>query len=315
MTGSVVSVVYGGVPQGVITWLQFISPVNEGSSLIGLGSVTPGANAANVLWVLDTQNVNLPASGYATVSLFSDPEFEVVTSKTLAAGNYYMWAKDPGTGAFAVSQQLTINSVPHTLAITSPTALIQTVIQDGQFNHFFADGTVSPVSHPCEYALSASNTVAPTTGWTALTNDGFGNLSATVTPTIVGTYYLWFQDTVSGLTAVSTYTIIVWNAITNITYPSGSQVHETEAVCSCTIPPTFYGEVPFIEFKTTNTGTAPASVGTGFTVQSTNGDGSRIMASGPTNQYPTSPGSYYTWLGIGFVPNGTYISPNTVTVT
>ncbi len=74
--------------------------------------------------------------------------------------------------------------------------------------------------------LSASNSTAPASGWTAAANSG-GSISGSLTPPAPGTYYVWAQDPASGLTAVSS--AITVSAAAAVTYginnPGGTYVH------------------------------------------------------------------------------------------
>ena len=54
-------------------------------------------------------------------------------------------------------------------------------------------GSVSPGGTPVQVAIGPSNTVAPTSGWTAATVNGTG-FTASITEATAGTYYIWAQQ-------------------------------------------------------------------------------------------------------------------------
>jgi len=92
-------------------------------------------------------------------------------------------------------------------------------------------GSVMPAADAVNVVLDEQNTTAPSSGWAAATNAS-GSLSASLTPSAAGTYYVWAQDPASGLTAVSAAITVA--AETALAYgfndPGGSYVHGVSTI-------------------------------------------------------------------------------------
>jgi len=318
VSASVQQLANGTQPAGLIVFNSNNSPIAEGNSFFVIGTVTPGANAAGVQWVLDVQNAVLPTTGYATVQYAANPQFEFVTAVQDTPGTYYAWAKDPLTNAYAVSPALVVQTVANAIAFTDygdATVVLQEA-GNGSYGSIYCDGTIAPIFRGVDYAINQSNTVAPTTGWVAMQTDGAGNwtLSSTSTPAApsvstlpLGNSYIWARDHTTNLNTVSG-ALAVFNAIT-----TGTAVGiptQTVALGTLRIPGMTSAAVtsapPYtavlLRLGSSNT-TAPTTGGDSLAVASTNGDGSKNWTRSsyvglPSDFNITTAGTYYSWFNV-----------------
>jgi hypothetical protein len=199
-----------------------------------------------------------------------------------AVGTYYVWAQQQADTAVSVVSAA-LNVVAATLTVTAPGAGLAGA-------GLGVSGTVSPAADAVKVALSTQNTIAPSSGWTSATNSG-GNFATSVTPGAAGTYYVWAQDNVTGLYAVSGAVSIAASA--GVTYgvnnPGGSYVHgvSTIALNGAVTPAQ---AVPTRVALSTSNSAAP---GSGWQAAS-NIYGNAMWAL----YYPTPavPGAYYVWV-------------------
>ncbi len=132
----------------------------------------------------------LPASGVTV----GGGAFSFVIGAGLPAGQYTIQVRPldaPQVVAISNSFIVTGNS----LTITAPST-------GASGTALAVAGSVWPISDAVQIALGTSATVAPTTGYVAAASTG-GVLSGSLTPGSAGTYYVWANDTVTALTAVS----------------------------------------------------------------------------------------------------------------
>ncbi len=220
LTPSVAGTIYIWAQQASATSVQAVSPAmsvvaasltiaapGTGTAAVALnitGTVSPAADAVNVQ--LSSQNATVPASGWSAAVNTSGSYTLSLTPA--AAGTYYAWAQDPATGLTAVSAAITVAAAPPlTLTVNNP---------GGTYVHGSGtiplNGGISPTQAAAvQVVLSASGTVAPTTGWQAAI-DIYGNTLWAIyypTPATAGSYYVWVETTTGGSQIVSSFTITV----------------------------------------------------------------------------------------------------------
>lgn len=217
-----------------------------------------------------------------------------------SAGTVYVWAQETAnTAVNAVSSAVSV--VATTLSVSAPsTGTAGTALS--------VTGSISPVADAVNVVLSTQNTTAPTSGWVAATNTS-GSLSGSLTPSAAGTYYVWAQDTVTGLTAVSgAITVSVMAALTyGFNNPGGTYVHGVS-----TIP--LNGAITPAQAVGTQ-----VALSTSNTVAPTSGWSSAGVIYGNAlwaiyYGTPATAGSYYVWVQTTAGTN-TVVSSFTITVT
>ncbi|MGE4481999.1 collagen-like protein [Acidocella sp.] len=197
-------------------------------------------------------------------------------------GTFYLWAEQVNdTSVQAVSSAMSAVQASLSISVSS-TGTVGTALA--------VTGNVTPVSDTVNIQLSASNSTVPTSGWTVATNSS-GNLSGSLTPSAAGTYYVWAQDSTSGLNAVSDAVTVA--AASSVAYginnPGGSYAHG-----SGTIP--LNGSVTPAQAVATQ-----LSLSTSNTVTPTSGWQAASIIDSNTlwavyYNTPASAGNYYVWV-------------------
>jgi hypothetical protein len=112
----------------------------------------------------------------------------------LAAGAYTLRVRDHNAqGVSGISNAFTMAG--NSLSISAPGSAAHGVAMA-------VTGRVWPAADGVQIALGTSATDAPTSGYVGAANNG-GALSGTLTPPAAGIYYVWANDLVTALTAVS----------------------------------------------------------------------------------------------------------------
>ena len=107
MSASVQQLSIGGAAAGSIVFVSNNSPQQINTFYFDVvASISPSGNAAGVQWVLATQNTTLPTTGFVTVSFVAAPLVEVLAGPPTTPGTYYVWLRDPVSGAYGVSPAL-----------------------------------------------------------------------------------------------------------------------------------------------------------------------------------------------------------------
>jgi hypothetical protein len=175
-----------------------------GTALAAAGTVVPAADAVNVQ--LATQNTAAPTTGWTAATNTSGAISATLTPA--AAGTYYVWAQDAATGLAAVSAAITVAAGASLVyGINNPGGTYVHGVSTISLN-----GTLTPPQNiATQVALSLSNTVLPTAGWTAATVFDFNGLWGVYsnTPAAAGNYYIWVDTTAGGSPAVSSFTVTV----------------------------------------------------------------------------------------------------------
>jgi hypothetical protein len=175
-----------------------------GSALSVSGTVSPAGDAVNVQ--LATQNLTVPTTGWTQATNVAGAFTASLTPAQ--GGTYYAWAQDAASGIASVSAAIVVSAAATlSYGINNP---------GGTFVH--GTGTVGlngavnpPQVVATQVALSTSNTVAPTSGWTAASLI-YGNAIWAVycpTPATPGSYYVWVETAAGTSVAVSSFTITV----------------------------------------------------------------------------------------------------------
>jgi hypothetical protein len=160
-----------------------------GAEIAVSGTVSPAGNAVQVGY--SSSATAAPANWVDAVVTGANWTSSLTPS---AAGTIYIWAEQTAdTAVKFVSGAISV--VTALLTVTAPAA--------GTAGSGLAiTGTVSPAADAVNVQLSAASTPAPTSGWMAAVTTA-GSFAASLTPASAGTYYAWAQDSVTGLTAVS----------------------------------------------------------------------------------------------------------------
>jgi hypothetical protein len=139
--------------------------------------------------------------------------------------------------------------------------------------------------------LSTQNTTAPTTGWVAATNTA-GSISASLTPSAAGTYYVWAKDATTGIIAMSAAITVSALPATTYTFNTPSNGPFTHGVgtvaCNGGISPAD-GTAVQVALSTSNT-TPPTTGWTGATLL----QGNTFWA--VYCNTPPAAGTYYIWI-------------------
>ncbi|MDE8348949.1 MAG: collagen-like protein [Acidocella sp.] len=194
-------------PVNVVTASLTISVPASGTvgmALTVAGTVSPVSDGVNLL--LSTQNTMAPASGWLAATN-AGGSFSIALTPSVA-GTLYAWAQDPATGVTAVSSAI---------AVSAPAAVTYTINNpSGSYTHGLGvipiNGSVSPAQViATQVALSASNNIAPTSGWQPASNINANTLWAIYynTPAVAGNYYVWVETTAGTAQLVSNFTIAV----------------------------------------------------------------------------------------------------------
>lgn len=245
--------------------LSVSGTVSPPDAVVQIG-ISASASTAPVDWV--TASVN--GGGWTA------------TLTPASAGTVFIWAEQVNVPSVqAVSGAVTV--VPATLSVVVPAnATAQSAV--------VVTGTISPSADAVNVQLANQNKVAPSGGWTAAANAG-ANFTATLTPPSAGTYFVWAQDAVSGLTAVSAAMLVA--AAPGVSYgvnnPGQSYVHGVSTIgLNGAITPA-QNVATEVALSTSNT-IAPTS---GWQAASIIYANSLWAVYAPT---PASPGSYYVWV-------------------
>jgi hypothetical protein len=182
------------------------------------GTVSPGNNAVNVgisasatvaptTWVAATV-----ANGAWTVSLTPS-----------SAGTIYIWAEQ--------SSEASVQAVSPAISVIAASLTVNAPATGSAGTALAVSGSVTPAADSVNVQLSAQNTSAPTSGWTAAVNSA-GSFTASLTPSAAGTYYAWAQDPATGLAKVSAaITVGAAPALTySINNPGGTYAHGSGSI-------------------------------------------------------------------------------------
>jgi hypothetical protein len=153
------------------------------------GTVSPGNNAVQV--GLSTSVTTAP-TGWVNAVVSSGAW--IASLRPSAAGTYYVWAQQ---GA-----ETSVSAVSGAVLVVVPALSVSAPASGSAGTALTAAGAVSPASDSVNVQLSTQNTVAPSGGWISTTNMS-GAFSAGLTPAAGGTYYVWAEDPITGLTSVS----------------------------------------------------------------------------------------------------------------
>ena len=186
---------------GVLSWLQATMPVAPALTVAAISGVAAGApltvsgayfndSPTAFDYSLDGGLTWLPASGVTV----GGGAFSFVIAAGLAAGEYTVQVR-PLDAPLAVGVSNSFIVTGNALTVTAPST-------GASGTALVVAGTVWPISDAVQIALGTSATVAPTSGYVAAASNG-GVLSGSLTPGSAGTYYVWANDTVTALTAVS----------------------------------------------------------------------------------------------------------------
>ncbi len=259
------------------------------------GAVSPGSNAVQI--GLSSSAITLPSTWINAVVSNGAWSGSIPAP---AAGIVYAWARQVANiSVSAVSAAISI--VAPALNITAPgTGIAGTALA--------VSGTVTPAADAVNIVLSSQNVIAPVSGWMVAANSG-GSFTGALTPALSGTYYVWAQDPVSGLTAVSTS--ITVTAVPSLTYgfnnPGGSYVHGTSTIgLNGAITPA-QNVATQVALSTSNT-VVPAS---GWAAASIINSNSLWAVYYNT---PATAGNYYVWVQTALGVSTT-VSSFTITVT
>jgi hypothetical protein len=262
------SISIGAVPAAstVNAAIAVTGAVSPGNAAVRVGLSTSAVTAPTV-W----QNATV-SSGAWSVSL-----------TPAAAGTVYVWAQQSAaTGVQAVSAGISV--VAASLSIAAPaTGAVGAALS--------ITGNVSPAADAVSVQLSTQNTTAPTSGWVAATSTA-GSISASLTPSAAGTYYVWAKDATTGITAVSAAITVSALPATTYTFNTPSNGPFTHGVgtvaCNGGISPAD-GTAVQVAFSTSNI-TPPTSGWTAATLL----QGNTFWA--VYGNTPSAAGAYYIWI-------------------
>jgi|GEM_PF-1463804 hypothetical protein len=180
-----------------------VSPAN---SAVQVG-LSIGATTAPTIWV------NAAVSGDVwTASL-----------TPVSVGTYYVWVQQEADTAIA--------AVSSAVSVVAPSISVSAPVSGSAGSPLTVTGSVTPAADTVNIMLSTQNSTAPTSGWIAAINTA-GSFSASLTPAVGGTYYVWAQDAASGLTTVSSAIGVV--AASTLAYginnPGGTYVHGVSTI-------------------------------------------------------------------------------------
>ena len=201
-----------------VTLIALPTTVTLNAGLAVSGSVFPAGSAVQI--GLSTSATTAPASWVAATVNAGAWSGNVIPS---ALGTVYVWAQQTNAPTVdAISAAITV--VQANLSVSAPaTATAGATLA--------VTGTVVPAGDAVNIQLSTSNSVVPTGAWVVATNNA-GAISGTLTAVAAGTYYVWAQDSASGLTAVSSAVAV--NAAAALTYsfnnPGGSYTHGVSTI-------------------------------------------------------------------------------------
>jgi hypothetical protein len=252
------------------------------------GTYTGGTALTALDWSINSGSTWTAASS----PTIGSGAFSFAITGGVAGGEYQMLVRDHNnTGTVGASTTFIIGT--NTLSISGGSTGSPTVALS-------ITGTVVPASDAVEVYLDTQNSVAPSAGWTAATNTS-GAITASLTPSTSGTYYVWAKDTVSGLTVVSSAITVSTTGSITMTAPVSTGYVGFPLELSGTVSPS--ATAVRVGLSTTNT-VAPTSW-TNATVSS--GNWTAALA-------PAAAGTYYVWAEQTSTPSIQAISSGTTVV-
>jgi hypothetical protein len=203
-------------PTIVLNKVSSTLPLNNNVALSG--TVSPGDSPVQV--GLSASANTAPASWVN--AMVSGGSWSASLTPAVA-GVFYIWAEQQGAP--------TVTAVSGPVMVVAASVTVSAPSTGSAGNALSVTGTVTPAADAVNVQLSAQNAVAPSSGWTAASNNS-GSFSAVLTPAAAGTYYVWAQDASTGLSAVSpAVTVSAGGALTfGINNPGGSYVHGVSTV-------------------------------------------------------------------------------------
>lgn len=198
------------VSSSIIVAAPSLTVSAPGSGIVGnpiavTGTLTPAGGTVNVQ--LATQNSTVPSGNWTAATVFGSSFSASLTPA--AAGTYYVWAQDQSNGLNSVSSAIAVS-------VAAQPSVSYTVNQPGTTSYAAGSGTIalnsgiSPAQNiETQVALSASNAVAPTTGWQAASIIDNNALWAVyvAAPATAGSYYVWVETASGGSAAVSSFSL------------------------------------------------------------------------------------------------------------
>ncbi len=191
-----------GVAGGVVFWAGVdvastapaLTVALIGNTTAGTAILVSGAYFNDVPVALDYSTNGGTTWVAAVAPTISAGAFSFGISGGLPAGAYSLLVRDHNAlSVVGASNAFTVAG--NSLTVSAPgTGVAGTALA--------VSGSVWPVSDSVQIALATSSLVAPTSGYVAAANSG-GMLSGSLTPVAAGTYYVWANDLVTALTAVS----------------------------------------------------------------------------------------------------------------
>ena len=195
------------------------------------------------------------------------------TAAGLTAGTYAIRVRDHNNAA--------IIGVSNSFTVAAPTITLDSVSASVMVNSALAlSGTVSPANSAVQVGLSASAATARSAWVNAVTNNGAW--TASLTPTVAGTYYVWVQQDADTTVQVVSAAVNAVAATLSVSAPATGTAGTALAVTGSVSP---VADAVNVVLDVQNT-VAPSS---GWVV-TTNASGSLSVS-----LTPSAAGTYYVW--------------------
>jgi hypothetical protein len=189
-----------------------------GAPLALSGTVTPISSAVQAGL---SASASVPPTAWVN-ALVNDGNWSASLTPA-TTGTFYIWAEHENAPA--------VTAIGGPLSVVAAAITVSAPASGTAAAALSVTGTVSPAADAVNVQLATQNTIVPTGGWTAAANSA-GNFTASLTPATAGTWYVWAQDAVTGLSAVSAAINVAAGA--GLTYtinnPGGSYVHGVSTV-------------------------------------------------------------------------------------